>query len=830
MKLEKSVYRALNPSIIFIISFLFVFCTTLQIQAAVENLKSSGRTISFEIVIQKPDVFSTDGAGVRIILEGYGTFSPPGAVEIPGRIFNVAIPLEGDISLRAAVLEREDLGDIRLARKMGSRLVRGEDNTNLTENYLPDDPWVGKGLLPVVSTGREHFMGRVRVLPVRVSPVGKRKNGYWIARRILVTITAGSGGEPLNLIETLNTPVSPAWRSIYSRVLVNPNDAAVFARAIDRVKVQNLPQAGERRIKISIPETGLYVLRADSLIGTSGGGPFSTGQFALKRYYYDESEPDLTRKVDVPMRIIKGEQSSENYFEDDDFLIFHAVGIRDDPQSGDPDAAFTDNNIIWLIEGEAGVIMQDGPGRVTMAGPAEAYFTSEIKVRKDTYYQKKIQSGAEDFYFVAAPEDTEISVPFYCHYPYDSGVFKLTARIRGYATNGTKALTFKIRNSTGTNIIGTGSLPDNTQKTFVFDSNPSSWLEDGENQLLVEGDKQYSCMVNDFFVEYPAVYISSDNMLEFNLEGTGGTKLVSIQGFDSPAGYLVDITDETSPQFDTLQTGVFSGPDGNNKYTLSLELPADVNRRFIAFGEGAGRHIYNDWITLDSPSSLKNRQGPFHTLVISHRDFLPPQSTALSEYVDWREAQGYKILTADVQDVYDEFNGGLPSCEAIKRFIKYGFNSWGVEFVMLVGDASEDHKRLYIGDPPETRGSPPDFVPAYTFSMRMDAVGYADEVVATDKFYSFIDEGSALSGTGGKQDSLTVIDAVSGVESGIKIPAVAYPDVFVGRIPVGSDLEAKGVFFKLKNYKESKIDDSWRRNIILFADDAWSGSTSTYMY
>jgi hypothetical protein len=243
----------------------------------VENIKTSDRTISFEIVIQKPVITSEENERARIRLDGYGTFSPPGAVEIPGRIFNVAVPLQGDFSLRAVILQREDLGDLKLMRKKGSRLVRDENNTNITEYYLPEDPWAGKGLLPVVSAGKRLFMGRVRVLPVRVSPVGRSKNGYWIARRILVTITVTSGGTSFGSLETANNRLSNAWSRIYDRVLVNPGNAARLSKAIDRVKIEKLSQAGERTIKIYIPETGLYVLRADLLIDAAGGGPFSAG-------------------------------------------------------------------------------------------------------------------------------------------------------------------------------------------------------------------------------------------------------------------------------------------------------------------------------------------------------------------------------------------------------------------------------------------------------------------------------------------------------------------------------------------------------------------------
>ncbi|HMA76381.1 MAG TPA: C25 family cysteine peptidase [Candidatus Krumholzibacteriaceae bacterium] len=659
----------------------------------------------------------------------------------------------------------------------------------------------------------------------------KREGGYSIARKILIKVNFSNESGSSDFNGPQKTSWSKARSDIYERVLINPADAVLFAKEPERIKIQNLPPGDGRAVKLYIPETGLYILEADRLVDAAGGGPFTSNQFALKRYYYDESEPDLTREVDIPTRIIKGEESSENYFEADDKLIFHARGIRDDSAAGDIDAAFTDTHLVWLREGVAGVTMTGGGGLSPASGPPEPYFNSEINVRKDTYYQKHIKAGTEDFYFVAGPGLNNITVPFYCSHPHDNGTFRLTARMRGYETNGIKLLDFKISNSSHTALIGSGDIIDNNQETFIFESIPSSLLVDGGNQLIVEYNKEYGCMVNDFSVEYPAGFIAAEDMLQFNLPGNGGTKSVEIEGFDSSSGYLIDITDESNPTFDTLGTGLFSGPGGDGKYTLSLELLSDIDRSYIALGENGGKLIPEESINLDSPSSLRGETGPFNTLVISHADFLPPFSSALTSYVQWREDQGYRILTADVQDIYDEFNGGLPSCTALKRFIKYGFIHWGVEFVMLVGDASEDHKRLYLGEPSDTRGSPPDYVPSYTFSMRMDSPGYQDEVIATDKYYSFLDEGAAPVGGGIIREQEEVIDALSGGATDITMPAVAYPDVFVGRLPVGSDIEAAGVFSKLKRYENPPApENAWRKRVILFADDARSGPIGSYEY
>jgi len=800
---------------IFLFSLTVLLLTHAVTFARVENVRSSAGRITFDLIIDQPELLETGDGAVRITLEGYGTFSPPGAPELPGRIFNVAVPPEGEPSVRAAVLSRERLGNIRPALREGSRLRRGEGDIPVTETYLPGvNPWEGRGLPPVVSAGSSSFMGRVMVLPVRVNPVGMDSDGYWIAREIRVTVNFpesedSSGGAP-----------SEKWDRIYRKVLVNPDDASKYTRKTIRPETRvSSPGQNGRSLRIRITETGFYVLEADSLNSVMDGGPLATGQFALRRYYYDESEPDLYRKRDIPMAVIKGENSSSEYFEEDDLLCFYAEGIRDDPAAGDTIAAFTGDHVVWLEENQFGEMMIEGIGIEPGGMPAASSCNSSVHVRRDTYYKKKIKAGTRDYYFVAVPGETSVSSDFFCRDVYSEGDFTMTVSLRGLNEADNKNLTFEIQNSKGSFEIGSGTLSGEEVRNFIFSSLPSDYLAEGDNNLVISSQTaKYPVLINCFSVQYSRILNLRNGMIEFSLESSPDS--VMITGFSSPEGYLADITGQTGHIIYDLTPEMFS--TSGDEYILAVRFPQPATGRYVVFEKGAGRHIYNRWITLDTPSDIKTRTGPYNTLVIAHSDFLPPASDALTEYVSWREQQGYSILTADVQDVYDEFNGGLPSCSAIRRFIKYGYLNWGVEFVMLVGDASEDHKRLYTG----STGSGPDFVPSYTYAMRMDAVGYDDEVVATDKWYAFMDDTLPF----GSPALEEVFDAVNQAGSDIRLPAAPYPDLLVGRVPVSDDIEASRVFLKMRRYEEETANGEWRRNLILFADDAWSGTTADYYY
>ncbi|MCK4351589.1 MAG: hypothetical protein KAX13_12055, partial [Candidatus Krumholzibacteria bacterium] len=254
-------------------------------------IATSERSITFEIEIPRAEIVPAGDGLVRVLLDGYGSFSPPGAPGIPGRSFRVALPPEGGYQIASSVLEWESLGRIRLARVFGERLVKGEDGIPITERFMPEDPWRRDGYRPdIVGTGTASFMGRQRVLPVRINPLVIEGEGVNLARRIRITVSfTGTAGIPPRA--GVKPPAAGAWDRLYRDLLVNPADVERFRKPLDEVAVQRSTMQTGRRLKLTIPETGLFAVRADSLIDAGLSAGLSTGMIALKKYYYDESEP-----------------------------------------------------------------------------------------------------------------------------------------------------------------------------------------------------------------------------------------------------------------------------------------------------------------------------------------------------------------------------------------------------------------------------------------------------------------------------------------------------------------------------------------------------------
>ena len=775
-------------------------------------VSSSGGAVSFEVTVPAARIVSAAGGAVRVVIDGYGTFSPPGAIELPGAAFRIAIPPLGEPRVTATVLEEERIGPLNLARVAAERFVEGQNGMAVTEQYYPPDPWANGGGLPLVEARTASFMGRQRVLPVRVNPLIIDASGARLVRKLSITVSFGSAGAQTGAEDLTEAPVSGTWKHIYDELLVNPDDVSKFRKPLARVQAAMAPGEAGKKLKIRIPETGIYAIRADSLIAAGLSAGLSTGEIALKRYYYDETRPDLLRKVEVPILVIESPSTAPGVFDGGDRIVFYALGIKDDAQALDIDALYTNDNVLWLEEEVAGTLMNQGPPPPATPGDAITQFTATEKYRKDVWYMKNAVPGTHDFYYAKAPDLKESAASFTLHHPAPAGTFSLTLRLQGDDPLGySHTVSFSVRNATGTHPIGTASFTGKATRTFSFAGLSSSWLVDGQNDLVFVCDADYGYLINDFTIDYTASFAAHGDELEFAVDPIVDPRTIEITGFTVNSGWLIDITNPENPLYRTLAPADFAADGSSYKLELTID-ESFAARRFIAIGAGAGDAVQVHSIAVDAPSHLRESTGPYQALIVSHKDFLQ----RIGEYATMRRSQGYRLMTADVEDVYDEFNGGLPNANAIKRYIKYGLNHWGVEFVLLVGDASEDHKRLYVGANPNLQGSPPDFVPSFTFSTDVSGT-FDDEVICSDKWYAFLDESVPITSAAGPSGA----DILLGD---------GYPDVIVGRLPVGRDVELRALLTKITRMETPQPDDTWRRRIVLFSDDAWSGRGSDYRY
>lgn len=221
---------------------------------------------------------------------------------------------------------------------------------------------------------------------------------------------------------------------------------------------------------------------------------------------------------------------------------------------------------------------------------------------------------------------------------------------------------------------------------------PSSLLVAGANTVRLQFPLLTGA-TNDGYIDYLemtylSAFVALNNALGFG--GSGGRWQYSVEGFADPNIMALDVSDPHRP---ILLEGVVVS--GSGPYTATFEAESPL---VAAATTGAGQFFVassSGWLTPqgimpDPPSNLRDPANGADYIVISHASFLA-QAQQLAAYR--ATANGYRTAVIDVQDIYDEFNNGLMSAEAIREFIVYASHYWQPprpQFVVLFGDGHYD--------------------------------------------------------------------------------------------------------------------------------------------
>ena len=163
-------------------------------------------------------------------------------------------------------------------------------------------------------------------------------------------------------------------------------------------------------------------------------------------------------------------------------------------------------------------------------------------------------------------------------------------------------------------------------------------------------------------------------------------------------------------------------------------------------------------------------------------EILLPSAERLAAH---RRTQGLRVLVCPLEAVNDEFNGGRKSSYAIKRLIKYSYDTWGAKFVTLMGDGSED--------PLNQMGTAgPDLIPAQRIAAPVgipEGTANVYESVPSDPWYVWC------------------------LDGGCSLTSNYLQDMFIGRLPVATPERAVAMVDKLIKYDDVQPDQAWRRKI-----------------
>ncbi|HWO02276.1 MAG TPA: C25 family cysteine peptidase, partial [Blastocatellia bacterium] len=347
------------------------------------------------------------------------------------------------------------------------------------------------------------------------------------------------------------------------------------------------------------------------------------------------------------------------------------------------DSASTNARTYWLVAGsQPGQRIAAVAGKGTRDAPSSFLYTVERRDR--SIYFSSLRNGAKENFFgaVIGREAVDQSLDLQHLDRTSNAAATLEVSLQGVTET-----SHHVRVDVNGRSAGELKFEGQSEGLATMKLQRGS-LKEGPNivTLTALGGEADATLVGYTRITYPHTYTADGNALRFDAKAK---QRVDIDGFTSSAIWVMDVTDPDAVRELSAQVRAKNGG-----YAVSFSTPKGGTRSLWAFA--ADRVGRPDSVTLDRPSNLREPGPGADLVIISHRDFI----NSVQPLKALRESQGFKVAVADVEDVYDEFNFGQKSPQAIKDFLAFARSSWQTapRFVLLVGDASLDPKG-YLGRP-----------------------------------------------------------------------------------------------------------------------------------
>ena len=141
----------------------------------------------------------------------------------------------------------------------------------------------------------------------------------------------------------------------------------------------------------------------------------------------------------------------------------------------------------------------------------------------------------------------------------------------------------------------------------------------------------------------------------------------------------------------------------------------------------------------------------------------------------WPHEGQPQVMVTTIEQIYDEFSGGLVDPTAVRNFLRYTYNHWAVapSYVLLVGDACYDLKN-------NSGAAPATLIPTFE-----------EKEIATDDWF-------------------------------VCLESEHVPVMYLGRLPVHNQEELSMMVQKIITYDTALRPGPWKNTLLFVADDDYS--------
>lgn len=452
-------------------------------------------------------------------------------------------------------------------------------------------------------------------------------------------------------------------------------------------------EIGENALPPDLNKHRLVASQPGVKLGTKKEGIYRVSRAELQSAGFDVNLPSENWQL-----YMNGNEQSMIVENGGNYIEFYGQGI-DTPESG--------TQIYFLINGnQAGKRIENTVRRRISASVISKSYDQSFYKSDRVSYITQIRNGDASNFFDHIINTSGVNVNFTLN-EIDPEVSNSVVTVK---VQGLTLTTHNVNVMINGTFLGqlTGNSYDLMTGTYQI---PTSVLIEGTNTLNFRVPASLSdiCLVESIRVNFARRYVAQQNRLSFYAKPN---KQFEVTNFSSAQIRVFDTTYPDSPSMITNLTQT----SANGRFGFTV--PANRGKRMFAVAEDAILPI--DSIAENTPSSLSTTNHNARLVIISHKDWM----TESQAWATYRMNQGYSVETVRVDDIFDEFNYGIVSANAIRSFLLYAKNNWNTppEYVLITGDASFDPRGY-------TTAPDVNYVPTKLFDTAYEETG-SDEAMA----------------------------------------------------------------------------------------------------
>ena len=599
-------------------------------------------------------------------------------------------------------------------------------------------------------------MARLQLHPLQYNPA----TGELIFHRRLRVEIRFDGGQ----LPRTAPPADPIFAPLRAAALLNASAAQPWRTQPAPAPATRNAAADQPWYKVTLAAEGLYALICAQLAAT--GIDLNTLALDRVQLFHGGREGE---EIALDIR----DRGQANRCDGDDALRFWGQAIAN---------KYTATNVYWLTHSAAaGLHMATRPS--LPGGTTVTTTTTALRLQHNRYYAPHMpRLEGYEHWFWDLLSTTNPNYPRTRSYTFtlEAGATftNLTATLAGY----TGAHRTQIRLNGA--LLGEHDWSNTVllQPSYAI---PPGLVISGTNAISVTESYPGSSLVVDHFdLNSVRPLLAQADRLDFTAPGPGFWRYTA-SGFASSAIDLLDVSDPARPVRISGPQIAAPCPCG-----LAFAEAVTITARYAALGAVDVRSP----LTLESVGTPRLRstvQGADYIL-ISPVALLP----ALTPLVNLRASQGLRVVTADLQDIYDEFNGGIADPVAIRAFLAWAYANWQAPapaYVLLVGDGHYDPKGYCLTPGVCLNGivTPPDSSLTPPYLRLVDP--WIGETAADAQLVAFNNANSL-------------------------------PFLALGRLPVNSLAEAQTVVAKIVGYEQNPTAGEWRSRLAFVADNAYASN------